>query len=702
MATIRTAIQVYDGMSPGLKAITNALNITISSFEAMQRASSNAIDTSSIQAAREQLNKAEIAFDEVEREIKQANEQQQKFNNEIRNGQSAADELHNKFMKIAATVGAVLGAKQIIGLSDEITQTSARLNMINDGLQSTEQLQSMIFQAAQRSRASYADTADIVAKLGLRAGDAFASNAETIAFAENLNKLFVIAGASQQEMASASLQLTQALGSGVLRGEELNAVFEAAPNIIQTIADYLDVPIGQIRDMAAEGQITADIVKNAVLSATEEINQQFESMPMTFAQIWTMIKNEALMAFQLVLHRMNVIGNSERFNILINNLINGIVILATVAAELFDIITSIAGVISDNWSWLEPIVWGIVGAFIAYNAVALITNAILAIQGIQAKIAAASQMMQAGATFTATVAQHGLNAALYACPLTWIILLIIALIALFYAAVAAVNHFAGTSVSATGIIVGAFMVALAFIGNLFVGTYNLIIDIVASIWNYIASFAEFLANVFNDPIGSIVRLFAGMADAVLGILQGIAKAIDAVFGSNLAEAVSGWRSGLKGAVDDLVGEAKIQIPRLDTSSLYLDRFEYGKAWEYGYAAGKKFEESINLKNILGDAARTLDAYELGNQLDGIYNGVDATALNTAAMKDSMDATEEELKYLRDIAEQEVINRFTTAEIRIDAPINANIASNMDLDGVVNYLEEKLYETMQVAAEGVHE
>jgi tape measure domain-containing protein len=702
MATIRTAIQVYDGMSPGLKAITNALNITISSFEAMQRASSNAIDTSSIQAAREQLNKAEIAFNEVEREIKQANEQQQKFNNEIRNGQTAASGLHSKFMKIAATVGAVLGAKQIIGLSDEITQTTARLNMINDGLQTTEQLQNMIFQSAQRSRASYADTADIVAKLGLRAGDAFASNAETIAFAENLNKMFVVAGASQQEMASASLQLTQALGSGVLRGEELNAVFESAPNIIQTIADYLDVPIGQIRDMAAEGQITADIVKNAVLSATEEINQQFESMPMTFAQIWTMIKNEALMAFQPVLQRMNEIGNSERFNILINNLINGIVILATVAAELFDIITSIAGVISDNWSWLEPIVWGIVGAFIAYNAVALITNAILAIQGIQAKIAAASQMMQAGATFTATVAQHGLNAALYACPLTWIILLIIALIALFYAAVAAVNHFAGTSVSATGIIVGAFMVALAFIGNLFVGLWNLIVDVAASIWDVIATVAEFLANVFNDPIGSIVRLFAGMADAVLGILQGIAKAIDAIFGSNLAEAVSGWRSGLKGAVDDLVGEAKIQIPRLDTSSLYLDRFEYGEAWEYGYAAGEKFEESINLKNILGDASRTLDAYELGNQLDGIYSGVDSTALNTAAMKDSMDATEEELKYLRDIAEQEVINRFTTAEIRIDAPINANIASNMDLDGVVNYLEEKLYETMQVAAEGVHE
>ena len=196
-------------------------------------------------------------------------------------------------------------------------------------------------------------------------------------------------------------------------------------------------------------------------------------------------------------------------------------------------------------------------------------------------------MMQAGATFTATVAQHGLNAALYACPLTWIILLIIALIALFYAAVAAVNHFAGTSVSATGIIV-VLMVALAFIGNLFVGLWNLIAD-AASIWNVIATVAEFLANVFNDPIGSIVRLLLDWL-MLFWYLQGIAKAIDAIFGSNLAEAVSGWRSGLKGAVDDLVGEAKTNS-KADTSSLYLDRFEYSKAWEYGYAAGESLKKA---------------------------------------------------------------------------------------------------------------
>jgi hypothetical protein len=318
------------------------------------------------------------------------------------------------------------------------------------------------------------------------------------------------------------------------------------------------------------------------------------------------------------------------------------------------------------------------------------------------KVSAASKALATGATFSYTAAQYGLNAALYACPLTWIIILIIALVALFYAAVAAVNHFAGTSVSATGIIAGAFMVALAFIGNLFIGLWNLIVDVVAAIWNVIASVAEFFANVFNDPIGSIIRLFAGMADTILGILQGIAKAIDAIFGSNLASAVSGWRSSLDGAVKGLVGEAKIKIPRMDSSKLYLDRFEYGKAYDTGYKWGNQIEDKFNFKNILGNAADSLDAFKLGNNLDGIYKGVGDTAGNTAKMADSMDMLEEDLKYMRDLSEREAINRFTTAEIKVEMPVNASINSELDLDGIVTHLEDKVYETMVIAAEGVHE
>lgn len=702
MATIRTAIQITDGMSPAFRSMNKAMNIVLNSFEALQTASHTAVDTSSIQRAREELARAETSFNDVEREIREANAQQQRFNETIHNGQSAADGLRGKITQIAAAVGAYLGITKTLNFADELTSTKARLDLMNDGLQTTAELQNMIYASAQRSRTSYMDTTQAVAKLGILAKDAFSSNKEMVAFAEQMNKQFKIGGASIQEQTAAMYQLTQAMAAGRLQGDEFRSIMENAPMLAQAIAKYTGKSIGELRQMSSEGLITADVIKNAMFASADETNKKFAELPITFGQVWTSIKNKAIKAFDPVLTKISEITQNDDFEKLTNNIVGGIVIVASAAAWLFEILTSIAGVISDNWSWLEPIVWGLVAAFIAYNAVSFITNTILAVQGLMAKVAAAGQMMQAGATFTATAAQYGLNAALYACPLTWIIILIIALIALFYAAVAAINHFAGTSVSATGIIAGAFMVALAFIGNLFVGLWNLIIDVVAAIWNVIASVAEFLANVFNDPIGSVVRLFAGMADAVLGILQGIAKAIDAIFGSNLAGAVSGWRSGLQGAVNDLVGEAEIKVPRMDASSLYMNRFEYGAAWDTGYKAGESFEKNFDIGNILGGAANSLDAYELGNNLDGIYKGVGDTAANTASMKDSMDVTAEELKYMRDLAEQEVINRFTTAEIKIDMNNENHINSEMDLDGVVTYLEEKLYETMQIAAEGVHE
>ncbi|WP_438349938.1 tape measure protein [Paenibacillus sp. FA6] len=706
MATIRTAIQIQDGMSPAFRSMNTAMNVVLNSFESLQSASSQAIDTASIQTARQELAKAEIAFNSVEQEIRDADAAQQQLNKDIHNGQDAASGLASKFMQVAAVIGSVIGAKKIIELSDSVAQTTARLNLMNDGLQTTEQLQNMIFQSAERARASYLGTADVVAKLGQRAKDAFKSNQETIAFAENLNKMFVIAGASQQEVSSASLQLTQALGSGVLRGEELNAVFEAAPNVIQTIADYLDVPIGKIRDMASDGEITADIVKNAMLSATDEINASFESMPKTLGQVWTSVKNNALMAFQPILVKINEIANSSRFEELTNNIIAGIVILSSVAMDLFNIISSITNFFVDNWSWISPVVYGVVGAFLAYNVVALITKGIIMAQAAAKWVDWAASIAQSSATFMTTVAQHGLNAAIYACPITWIVLAIVGLIVVFYAVVAAVNKFAGTSVSATGIIAGVFMTTLAFIGNLFVAAGNLVIDVVAIIWNFIASFAEFFANVFNDPVGSIVRLFADMGDTILGILEGIASAIDTIFGSNLASAVSGWRGSLKGAVTDLVGEAEIKIPRMDASALHYDSFDYGEAYDSGYKFGENVADKFSLSNLMdsinipgSDAATSaINAGDYANKMD-TGDKIADTAANTAKMAKSMEASEEDLKYLRDAAERDVVNRFTTAEIKVELTNHNTVSSDMDLDGMVDYFGEKLEETIDAVAEG---
>ena len=643
MATIRTAIALYDGVTAPLKSMHKALNIVLNSFEAMQRASGNAVDTSSIREAREELARAGAAFDSIEENIREAGNQQDRFNRRIRNGTTAADGLWGKLKSIVATVGGLAATKKVLGLSDQFTSTNARLNnaMINfDDGGSLADLEKKVMASAQRSRTSYMDAASSIAKLGLNARDAFGSMDEVIAFQELINKQFVIGGASVQEQQAAMIQLTQAMASGVLRGEELNSVFEQAPGIIQSIADYLDVSIGEIRAMASEGQITADVVKNAMFAAADDIEAKFSNMPKKWGQIWIGIQNKALSIFNTILTKINQIWNSERFTKVTDGIINGLAGIASVATVVLDLLIGGAALVVDNWGWIAPIVAGVAtaylilhGAMLAYNAVQAITNGIQAISAARSAIKTGATLAEAAATTTATGAQAGLNAALYACPLVWIIILIIALVALFYAAVAAVNHFAGTSVSATGLICGAFMAALAFIGNIFIALWNLVVDVFVMIYNLVGTVANFIGNVFNDPVGAVCRLFFDLADTVLSVLQALASAIDTIFGSNLAGSVQGWRDSLGGWVDSTFGKGEEVMEKLNADDMKLGRFEYGAAFDMGYEFGQGVEDTVgglfdfSAMDSLG-AADGLDAFNLGNTLDGIYGNTGDTAGNT--------------------------------------------------------------------------
>ncbi|WP_043897346.1 tape measure protein, partial [Clostridioides difficile] len=639
--------------------------------------------------------------------------------------------------------------------------TNARLAMINDGQQSDGGLNKMIFQSAERARASYLDTAKIVSRVGMNAGKAFSSTKEIVAFAEQLNKKFVIAGATTEETNSVLLQLTQGLGSGVLRGEELNAVFESAPNIIQSIADYLEVDIGKIRGMASEGMLTADIVKNSLLSAAEQTNAEFEKMPYTFGQIWTSIKNNAVMIFGVIQKKIEQSMSSRGFRTFIDNFISGLYVLGNVFFNIFNGIISILGspafqsfsntmivgislisqalgwivtqalnlanIFAQNWSIIGPIIAGVVGILGTYlialgsiwlwETLCKISKNALAIASAIHALAIHAELTE---TQMATVAQWGLNAAILACPIFWIVAGIIALVAVLFVGVAIFNHFAGTSVSAIGIVAGAISVAAAFVGNLFIATGNLIIDIVALIYNSLANFAEFFANFLDDPIGSVIRAVSRMADAVLGILRSIASAIDTIFGSNLANAVSGWQDKLQGWTDKVAGEAKIKVELMDPNKLHFDRFNCGKAWDAGYKWGDKLETNIkdkfDISKIAEKAKKDLglddlwdDKYGLGDgfgsaglnsPLNDAAKGAKDTAGNTAKMAKTMDKSQEDLKYLRDIAEQETINRFTGVNIKIDMNNTNNISKDTDVDGIVNVLTEKLNDAMIVSAEGI--
>ena len=713
MATIRTAIALYDGVTAPLQAMHKAMNIVLNSFEAMQRASGNSVDVSSIQEAREELARAGAAFDSIEQNIRDAGNQQDRFNRRIKDGTIAADGLWGKLKGIAATVGGLAATKKILGLSDTLASTKARLNLIVDDGGSVGELEKKIMASAQRSRSAYFDTASAIASLGANAGAAFANTDEIIAFMEQINKQFVIGGASAQGQAAAMLQLTQAMAAGALRGEELNSILENAPGIARAIESYMGIAEGSIKSYAEQGLITAEVVKNAMFAAADETNAKFESMPKTWAQIWVDMQNKALSIFNPILTKINQIANSEQFTKVTDGIINGLAGVASVATVVLDLLISGASLVVDNWSWLSPILLGVATALGVYYGAQLLANGVgLISQGIHIAMAGAKMIQLAAtgaltaATAAETAAQYGLNAALYACPLVWIIILIIALVALFYAAVAAVNHFAGTSVSATGLICGAFMAALAFIGNIFVALWNLVVDVFVMIYNLVATVANFIGNVFNDPVAAVARLFFDLADTVLSVLQALASAIDTIFGSNLAGSVQGWRDSLGGWVDSTFGKGEEVMEKLNADDLKLGRFEYGAAFDMGYEFGQGVEDTVgglfdfSAMDSLG--ADALDAYGLGNTLDGIYGNTGDTAGNTAAMSDALDIAEEDLAYMRDIAEREAINRFTTAEIRVEQQNTNYISQDADLDGIMDAWANDFATKLDVSEEGVHE
>lgn len=721
-----------DMANAGLEQLRSQLNQAVQEQENLNQA----VSDMDVQAANAAYLRLSQTVGNTERYIRDNVDGQGRFNRTIEQGTGEANQLMETIRGAVAAYATFQTVSNVLGLSDQMISTTARLDMMNDGLQTTQELQDMIFLSAERSRGAYQATADAVSKLGLMAGNAFSSSEEIIAFMEQVNKQFVIAGTEASGIDAAMLQLTQAMGSGVLRGEEYNSILEQAPNIIQNISRYIeengDVLAavagamdmeaadlagnvqGHLKDIAGEGIISAEMVKAAMFYAAEETNAKFESMPMTFGQIWTSFENHALMAFQPVLERLNEIANSEGFQTFVNNAITGLSIVAGIALDIFGYLGAAAGVVADNWSWLSPIIYGVAaalafycGVMLVYNTIAGISAAVTAAKAFAGKVHAAALAMESGATFMATAAQYGFNAALLACPVTWIIIAIIALIAIIYAVVAAVNHFAGTSVSATGIIAGLFATLGAHIINTFV----------VPVWNFFASLANFFANVFNDPVAAVKVLFYDMCLTVIGYIQNMAHAIENLI-NKIPDVTVDITSGLDGFYSKLEEAQQAVKDKAGWVEYFekMDYVDYGKAWDAGYSFGQGIEEkiagfdlaSLFETNIPGpEDYENLSGYSPGNytpgaELAGIGSGIDDIAGNTGAIADAMDITQEELRYLRDIAEQEAVNRYTVAEVNIEQNNHNNIGSGMDLDGVVSGLTDAVNDAVDSITEGVHE
>ena len=716
MGTIRTAIALYDGVTSPLQSMHKAMGVVLNTFEAMQQASGRAVDTAAIREAREEWAKAGTAFDAIEENIRNANNEQQKFNNSIRGGNNSANGLLSTIKKIAVAAGGIAGINKVLNISDELASTKARLNLLVDDGGSVEALEQKIMASAQRSRSAYFDTASAVAKLGLNAGNAFNGDMDqVIAFMEQVNKQFVIGGATAQEQSNAMIQLTQAMAAGALRGEELNSILDGAPGIARAIEKYMGIAEGSIKTVAQEGKVTAEVVKNAMFAMADETNAKFDSMPKTWAQIWVDMKNQALSMFAPILTKINQIGNSTKFQKVTTGLINGLAAVANVASSALDILIAIASVFVDNWGIIQPLVLGIAAAMLLYNGYLIANNAITAISNAQKGLAAvqaykaavanttlaATEKAEAMAKASATAAQYGFNAALLACPLTWILLIIIAVIAAIYMIVAAINKLTGSTISATGIICGVVAVAGAFVLNCAIGVLNAIIQ---AIWTiFVAPFlgiVEWILNVCNGGFNSFGDAVANLIGQIIGWFLNLGKVvttiIDAIFGTD-------WTSGLESLQSAVTSWGKNENAiTLDKNAPTIDyRATYSGAWDAGYDFGQGIDDKIG---GMFDASGldSMGAFDLSNTLDGIYGNTGDTAANTAATADALDIAEEDLAYLRDIAEREAINRFTTAEIKVEQHNENHISKDADLDGIMDAWANDFAEKLEVSEEGVHE
>lgn len=699
-----------DNANAELEQLRMQLNQAIQEQNSLNQAMQN-MDVS---AANDAYLRLSQTVGNTERYIRDNVDEQGRFNREISAGTQQANELTNTIKRAVAAYVSIQSVGKALNISDELVQTTSRLNMMNDGVQTTAELVNMVYAAAQDARGSFNQMADVVARFGNNAKDAFSSSEEVVAFADLIQKQMTIAGASTQEAANAELQLSQALGSGVLRGDELNSIFEQAPNLIQNIADYLDVPIGKIREMAADGELSADVVKAAIFSAADDINSKFNEMPMTWGQIWQSMQNTALIAFQPVLQRLNDLANSEAFQTFIQGAIEAMATLANILLNVFDLAVSIGTFIGDNWSIIAPIVYGIVAALTAYIAISAIVAAINGIMAMAEGVKAAAQMMATGATFAETAAQQGLNAALMACPLTWIIMLILALIVVIFAVCNAIAKMTGIANSGFGVITGGVNVVIQFFKNLGLTVAN----IALGIGNAIAALASNMMTAFHNAICSVQSWFYNLLSTALSVIEGICSAL------NKLPFVEFDYSGISSAADDYAAKASEAAGNKEDYQSISDAFNEGfttfDAFQDGWAsdafnAGAAWGDGIadKVSNFsLSDVFGQTDIPNVGDYTSGFNDAIANSGVgdsigniddNTGKIKDSLDVTEEDLKYLRDIAEQEAINRFTTAEINVDmSGMQNTVNSGDDIDGFMTKLTDSVNEAVDNMTEGVHE
>lgn len=574
-----------------------------------------------------------------------------------------------------------------------VSSEKESLSLIHQQLERKKQLQDQIYAAAERSRGSYQNMVDVVSKLGILAKDSFSNSEEMIAFTEIMQKAFKVGGASAQEQAAAMYQLTQAMAAGKLQGDEFRSISESAPLLAQAIAKVTGKSMGDLKELSSKGLITADVMKAAMFSMADEVNAKFETLPLTFADIGIKVKNVAGKIFEDTINQVSRFLNSDMGSRLLQNITEDFLLIRQVVSGTLFVIGSVAGFFIQNWSMIRPVILAIAAALSLYKIAMMAAGAVTALttlshtaQAIAIAVHMGTTVADAAAVHGLTAAQWALNGALWACPLTWIVIGIMAVIAALYVGVAAHNHFAGASVSATGIVIGAFYVLVASLMNW-----------IKMLINQFLAFAEFLANVYHHPLYSTKKLFANWAESIINIIRSVASAIDKVFGSNLAGALDSFKSTIHGWVGEM--------PKGYVVQKQLEMTGLEEAFAKGYEVGESLKAKFDLTAGIPSFEEMMNNAKMPQipELSDIGKNAKKTADNTRGIKEELSAGDEELKWMRDIAAAEAVNRYSARNIHIEMQNTfGDIKETADVDGIIRKITEDLQESLSMEAEGAYD
>lgn len=610
---------------------------------------------------------------------------------------NGADKLGNK-LKLVDSIGS--GLVKLIGkvatplealrLSDDISDANTRLSMITSSLSEQKDLQAKIMASAKSSRSSYLEMVNAATKMKMLAPDSFKNNEEALKFTEILKKSLTISGADKASKDGAFLQITQAMTSGRLQEDDFRSMTENVPIVADAIAKYMGKSKEELKDLSSKGLITADIVKNALFSASDDINKKFETMPKTFNDVMTDFKNKIIEVFEPIGEKITQIMGSES----VTKVINDIGVALLIGANILRVFVDGIAFLIDNLDILTPALLGVAGAMLVYNATSGIAYMKTIANAIALGTKAIADAFEYVQIIALIVAQDGFNAALAACPITWIITGIIALIAIVYVVIAVINKVAGTTISATGVILGAIFA----IGDIF---YN----IFAFIWNIVVSFLNFFANCLNNPIASVKILFLDLAKSVVNIVAVIAKSIEELINMipgvhvNISSGITNFSKGISGEINKIKKDSgyKDAIGSMKQVSL-------GEAYKSGYNIGKGIENKVGsmFKGLKGSGVPNLDVGVGDPTLPSLGTSGNPTNVKGSGKGGAVKVeNSEDLELLRSLAMRDYVARVSqnTLAPNINIEFSGDIHKETDTDSVLSHINNELRDILAVATEG---